>query len=327
MVLKLFKHYDAKSVEEAVSILGKYKEKAKIIAGGTDLLGALKNKIYPEYPEVLINIKTIPGLSYIKEEAGSLKIGALTSLTEVAESSLVRDKYSALAEAASRVASPQIRNMGTIGGNICQLIRCWYFRAPSIAEGPLKCLRKGGALCYAMAGDNRYHSIFGALEGCVSVNPSDIAPALVALNARIVTNKRTVDAEGFWAVKGPGSTVLDADEIVTEIQVPAPPAGTKSKFLKFALRKSIDFPIVNCASAVTSGGGVVKDARVCLNAVYPIPYRAKKAEDYLKGKSINESTAEEAGEKAVEGAIPLSKNKYKIQIAKTLVERTLLACV
>ena len=176
-------------------------------------------------------------------------------------------------------------------------------------------------MCYAMAGDNRYHSIFGAVKACVAVNPSDIAPALIALNASIVTTKQTIPAEKFWTVAIPGSTVLAADEIVTEIQVPTPAAGVKSAFIKFAIRKSIDFPVVNCAAAISS-----MDARICLNAVHNNPYRVTKAEDAIKGQPITDTLAETAGTAAVHGSMALAKNTYKIQIAKTLVKRTILAC-
>jgi xanthine dehydrogenase YagS FAD-binding subunit len=172
-----------------------------------------------------------------------------------------------------------------------------------------------------MAGENRFHSIFGAVKACVAVNPSDTAPALVALNASIKTNKRTIAAEEFWDVAIPGSTVLAADEIVTEIQIPAPASGVKSAFIKMALRTSIDFPIVNCAAAI--GGG---DARICLNAVYNKPYRATKAEDAIKGKTIDAANAEAAGTAAVSGAAALAYNKWKIQVAKGVVKKTILAC-
>jgi len=786
--MRAFKHIDASTIEEAASILAKYKGKAKIIAGGTDLLGIMKDNILPMYPEILVNIKTISGLEYIKEEDGVLKIGALAKLADIAENEIVRANYTALAEACSRVASPHIREMGTLPGNICQHPRCWYYRYP---DNFFYCLRKGGGMVWAMIGDNRYHSIFGsvsipganpctqncpinveipsylnrirsgdllgaaklllefnplasitgrvcphfceekcnrgkfdepisiksierflgdyALEnaakviqlpegevgksvaivgsgpaglsaayylrrfgydvtifermgepgglltygippfrlpkavvrrlikvfedllgvkfrvnvavgekidleelmkdfdavllasgawkeasmripgeelmmsgleflkeinmgirkapgkrvavigggnvavdvsrvllrlgaeptilyrrseaempalkeevetaknegvkfefltqpiearekdgkillkcirmklgppdetgrpkpipiegseftvefdavikaigerpdvsyipaefldekgrlkldastyrlgrnlfaggdlvtgpstvaaaiasgkgaafaidrylmgkerfkpregiwerfrkvnvayltkkarisaqelsvseriksldvedvlglnlpeveeeanrcfqcGCIASHPSDTAPALIVLNARVVTNKRVIPIEEFFEVGYMKTTVLDPDEIITEIQVPAPKPGTKSKFMKFALRKSIDFPIVNCASAIRSEGGVVEEARICLNAVCPIPYRAIKAEEYLKGKPIDESTAEEASKRVVEEANPLPMTKYKVHIAKALVKRTILAC-
>ena len=318
--MKAFSHENAKTLAEARTALAG--GKAEIIAGGTDLIGRLKDNILPDkmYPATLINIKTItPGLDFIKEEAGVLKIGAATRLADIADNAAVKQKYTALAQAALRVATPHVRDMATIGGNINQLHRCWYFRKP---ENRFDCIRKGGNQCFAMMGDNRYHSIFGPVNRCIAVHPSDTAPALIALNAKVVTNKRTIDAENFFDVKVPVSTVLDADEIVTEIQIPTPSAGAKSAFLKFAIRKSIDFPIVNCAVMV--GGGA---SRICLNAVAPKPYRATKAEAVISGKTINEANAEAAGAAAVADAKPLEATKYKVQIAKTLVKRALLATV
>jgi xanthine dehydrogenase YagS FAD-binding subunit len=315
---KKFAHVDAKSINEAASILRG--NKAALIAGGTDILGTMRFEILPHYPEVLVNLKSIPGLAYIREEGGMLKIGALTRLEDIAKNELVRSKYSALAEGAHRTATPHIREMGTLAGNMCQLPRCWYFRLP---DNRFNCIRKGGNACYAVMGENRYHSIFGAVKACVAVNPSDTAPALVALNAKVQTNKRLIEIEKFWDLSIPGTTTLATDEIVTEIQIPTPQKGFKSAFIKFAIRKSIDFPIVNCA--VLAGGG---QARICLNAVYNKPYRATAAEEAIKGKAIDEASAEAAGTAAVSTAkaLPGDRNKWKIPIAKTMVKRALLAC-
>ena len=323
--MKEFKHFNAYSIDEAVSLMGNYGDRACVIAGGTDLLGKMKDAILPSYPEALVNIKTIPGLSYIKEDGGMLKIGALTALSEIAHSDLVRSKASALAQAACRTASPHLRNMGTIAGNICQDIRCWYYRNQN---NRFSCLRKKGGRCYAIKGDNRYHSIFGGSVsgGCFAVHPSDTAPALVALDAKIVTSSRTIDVEKFFEVKPVKTTVLKADEIVTEIQIPEPAAGSCSAFLKFALRKSIDFPIVNCAVMLTHKDGKVSAARICLNAVHVIPYRAVQAEQVIIGKKIDETLAEEAGKATVSGAKPLEHNKYMVAVARTLVKRCILAC-
>ena len=174
-------------------------------------------------------------------------------------------------------------------------------------------------MCYAIAGDNRYHSIFGAVNGCIAVNPSNLAPVLIALGANIKTSKRTIGIEEFFGFIVPGGTVLDSDEIVTEIQIPE--FSGKSVFMKFAIRKSTNFPIVNCAAAISNG-----TARICLNAVYNRPYRTTSAEVEIAGKPISEANAEAAGEAVVSEAQALPANKYKVQIAKTLVKRAILAC-
>jgi len=316
---KKFAHVDAASIDEASLILRN--GKSALIAGGTDLLGCMRFEILPTHPETVVNLKTVPGLDYIKEEDGLLKIGAMTRLEDIAHSELVRARYAALSESAHRAATPHIRDMGTISGNICQLNRCWYFRNP---DNRFYCIRKGGRQCYAVMGDNRYHSIFGAVNSCLAVNPSDTAPALVALDAKIRTNRRLIPAENFWDAAIPGSTVLAVDEIVTAIEIPTPNDGIKSAFIKFAIRKSIDFPIANCAAAIGNG-----EARICLNAVYNKPLRAAKAEETIRGKAVTEEIADAAGAASVETAmiLPGERNKWKIQIARTMVKRAILAAL
>lgn len=313
-----FNHVNATTLAEIKTALAD--GKTTLIAGGTDLLGTLKDNILRTYPSTVINLKTVPNLDFIEEKKGLLKIGAATRLADIAADPTLQKKYTALAQAASRVATPHIRDMGTLGGNIAQLHRCWYFRKP---ENRFDCKRKGGSKCFAMAGDNRYHSIFGAVAGCIAVNPSDTAPALIALNAKVVTDSRTIAAEDFFDVRQPGNTVLGNDEIIKEIHIPEPSKNSKSAFIKFAFRKSIDFPIVNCAVMV--GGDA---PRISLNAVAPKPYRAIKAEAVLAGKSlkkITEKDAEAAGEAAVADAKPLPAARFKVQIAKTLVKRAILS--
>jgi xanthine dehydrogenase YagS FAD-binding subunit len=323
--MRQFKHIDARTVEEAVLALRRYGTRASIIAGGTDILGKMKDEILPQYPEALIDIKSIAGLDFLKEEGGKLRIGALTRLEDISREPLIRTKYTALAQAASRTASPHLRAMGTLGGNLCQDVRCWYYRNPN---NRFPCLRKGGGRCYAIEGDNRYHSIMGgSVEGgCYAVHPSDTAPALIALNAVAVTSKRTLNIEHLFQVDVAKTTGLDPDELITEIQVAEPPAGSKSAFLKFAIRKSIDFPIVNCAAMISVVSGKVKAARICLNAIAVNPYRAIRAEEALLKKKIDEKTAAAAGKAAVSEAKPMECNGYMVQIASILVKRAILAC-
>lgn len=324
--MKRFAHINARTVAEAVDALGRYGRRACVLAGGTDLLGKMKDEILPGYPEALVNIKTIPGLGAIREGDGELHIGALATLDDIARDQRIRSALPALADAARRAASPHLRAMGTLGGNLCQDIRCWYYRNPG---NRFPCLRKGGGRCYAIEGDNRYHSILGgSVEGgCYAVHPSDTAPALIALDAVAVTSRREIPLDEFFQVEVERTTVLDCDEILTGIRIPKPAAGSPSSFLKFAIRKSIDFPIVNCAAMVRTSGGVVQSARICLNAVYVRPYRAPLAEGLIIGKKIDEESAAAAGRAAVSAAVPMEHNAYMVPIARTLVKRALLACL
>jgi xanthine dehydrogenase YagS FAD-binding subunit len=309
--MRQFTHVDAASVADASKAAAN--STTMLIAGGTDLLGTLKDEILATYPLKIVNLKTIEGLDYIKEEGDLIKIGPLTSLATIADSELLQQRFTCLATAASRVSAPTQRQMGTIGGNICQMHRCWYFRTP---ENRFNCIRKGGDYCPATLGDSRYHSIFGAEQGCIAASPHDTAPALIALDATIVTTKSKYPAADFFAVNVTRSNVLSDGEVVTEIQIPN--KETKSAFLKFAERKAIDFPIVNCAVAQTADG-----IRVVCGGVYPTPLRFEAAEAEVAG-GINEASAKKAGDAAVANAKPFPKNTYKVEIARTLVKRTLL---
>jgi xanthine dehydrogenase YagS FAD-binding subunit len=300
--VKSFKHFTATSVDEVLSLLGEYKGKAKLIAGGTDLLGSLKDEILPDYPVALINIKAILGLHNIHDDAKGLMIGPSAKLTEIARSPVIRKKYPVLSEGAETVATPEIRNMATLGGNLCQDTRCWYYRYPHEMGGRILCYRKGSGPCHALKGDNRYHAIMGG-KACFAVCPSDMAIALTALDARL-------------KIAGP--------ELV-EIHVPPLPKGVKQTFIKFTLREPVDFAIVSVASVIMVQDGVCKDARIALGAVAPTPIRATDAEEALKGEVLNAKTVERAAGAAVSGAKPMSMNAYKIEITKELVKRAILS--
>ncbi len=324
--MKPFEHFNATTTQEAASLLKKYQGKARVIAGGTDLIGVLKDNLHATYPEAVINIKTIPGLDAIKADAKGLRIGALAKLADIASSPAVKSGYAAIAQAAGSAALPQIRNMGTAGGNLCQENRCLYYRYPHQLGGHLICLRKGGTLCYTLAGDNRYDSIFGAPKGCYAVALSDLAPALIALGATVTTSKKkAMPLESFYTDQ-PGN-VLAVDEILTEIDVPAPAPNTKSVYLKFRQRKSIDFAIVSAACSLTVEGGVCKDARIVLGGVAPLPWRSKAAEEAIKGKKVDTAAAEAAGKAAVAKADPRPMAKYKVTLAEVFVKRAILACI
>jgi xanthine dehydrogenase YagS FAD-binding subunit len=322
--MRSFTHINVHTIEEAHALLDKYKGKAVLNAGGTDLLGVLKDEILPDYPEVVINIKTISGLDSITVNERGLTIGSLVKLSDIASSPLIKERYPVLAEAAHSVATPQIRNAATIGGNLCQDVRCWYYRYPRHIGGPIQCLRKGSGPCLAVRGDNRYHAI---MEGkkCFAVCPSDTAVALEAMDATIHVvgpeGSRNIAINDFF---NPLSNALKPNEIVKEISVPALSSSTNQKYIKFTLRKPVDFAIVSVASVVAMENGVCTDARIALGAVAPGPVRAHTAEDMLKGKAISETSAVAAAELALSGAKPLSMNSYKIEITKSLIKRALL---
>ena len=327
--MKSFENIDVKSVREAVNLLQKFhqeKKSAAVVAGGSEYLQLMKDRVVT--PQYLINLKTIPGLNYIREDRSGFRIGALATLTEIEEHKGIQEKLLFLSEAAGEAASPQIRNSGTIGGNICQRPFCWYFRTANFT-----CLRKGGEICYAVAGDNRYHAILGGGPSYI-VHPSDLAPPLVALGARIKiagpAGEKTIPLEKFFVlpqVDYKRENILGPGEIVTEIQIPHPKPGSKGFYHKVRERQAWDHAIVSVSTVVESSGGTVRDTRVVLGGVAPIPWRAPKAEAFLRGKRVDENVAQKAGEIALDGARPMKDNIYKVGLAKSLIQRALVASV
>ncbi|HLN86028.1 MAG TPA: xanthine dehydrogenase family protein subunit M [Candidatus Limnocylindrales bacterium] len=327
--MKSFENIDVKSVKEAVNLLQKFQQQKKTVAvvgGGSEYLQLMKDHVVE--PDYLINLKTIPGLDYIKEERSAFRIGALAKLADIETHPEIQEKLLILSSAAGEAASPQIRNAGTIAGNLCQRPFCWYFRSANFT-----CLRKGGQVCYTVTGDSRFHAILGAGPSYI-VHPSDTAPALVALGAQIKiagpSGEKTIPLEKFFVLPSVDYTrenILTGSEIVTEIIVPAPKPGSKGFYYKVRERLAWDHAIVAVATIVESSGGAVRDARVVMGGVAPIPWRAGKAEEFLRGKAINEANAKRAGEIALEGAKPLKDNSYKIRIAQDLIQRGLLASV
>ncbi|MGZ3591852.1 MAG: FAD binding domain-containing protein, partial [Thermodesulfobacteriota bacterium] len=246
-------------------------------------------------------------------------------LSEIANSSVIKEKYKVLAQSADAVGSPQIRNVATLAGNLCQDVRCWYYRYPHHIGGRMICLRKGSGRCLALSGDNRYHAI---LEGkrCFAVCPSDTAVALTALDAKIriagMRKSRIVPVRNFFTTLG---NVLKPGEMITEIQVPRSSGKTKQTFLKSTLRKPIDFAIVSVASVLYLEDGICAEANIAIGAVAPVPIQAERAEQIIKGRAITPETAAKAAEAAVAGARPLSMNAYKVEMTKTLVKRAILS--
>ena len=328
--MKAFEWTNPGTVNEAVKMLqttssGDIDEAPRPIAGGQDLLTTMKD--YTSRPSRLVNLKNIKGMDRLALDAkGNLNIGALVTLNQLEESAVVKKNFPGLAEAASSVATPQIRNLGTVGGNLCQRPRCWYFRLEEVV-----CLKKGGSECYAAAGENKYHAIFGGGPSFI-VHPSDLAPMLVALGAQITivggSGKRTVALDKFFTLPAEGNVrrenVLNNDEIITEIQVPHSAAASRSTYLKFKERESLDFAITSVAAALELGSdGTVRDARIVLGGVAPVPWPVRDAATSLVGKKLTRETLAQVATAALKGAQPLEKNAYKIPLTQTLVRRAL----
>ena len=319
-----FSYVNATSIEQVPSLLGRSWDDAVVMAGGTDLVGEMKD--YAAVPKRVVNLKSIEGLDYIRQDDAGLRIGALTTLTDVLENSAVSQDLPVLHQAVSVIASPQIRNMATLAGNILQRPRCWYYRSEDFP-----CLKKGGARCYAVGGVNTYHAIFGSGPSYI-VHPSDAAPALMALGATVhVHGPRGGDEvlmDDFFTMPEMNirrENILRPNEIVTEISIPKPEANSRGMFLKVRERESIDFALVSLAAQMTVVNGTCERASLVLGGVAPIPWRAVEAEDYLRGRRITEARAESAAEAAVEDAAPMPHNGYKVEIAKNLVKQAVQA--
>jgi len=315
-MLPEFSVVQPKSLAEVVNRLAE--GPALVHGGGTDLLGCLHDGVF-EAP-VLVSLGKVPDLSGISEASdGGLRIGAMTTIAEIAEHGGIAENYGALSQAAGVVASPQLRNQGTIAGNLCQKPRCWYYR------GEFDCLRKGGEKCFAYEGENQYHCIFGG-DLCYIVHPSDTAPALAAHGAicRVTGSKvsRSIPIEKLHVPPSEDpqrETILEPDEIITEVLLPRPPADNRSSYRKVRARASWDFALAGVAMAVQFNGSIVTSARVFLSGAAPIPWRARGVEEAITGTGLDDDTIANAADAAVAGAEPLAKNGYKIPLFKGLI--------
>jgi len=308
---------------DAQHLLQQHGADAWIMAGGLDSFDWLKDRI--KRPKVLVDLSGIEEMRGIRATNGGIEIGALTTLTEIVNHPVIREQYSVLAEAAELIASPQIRNQGTIGGNVSQDTRCWYYRAG------WPCYRAGGNICYAdtPTGRNREHAILHA-ERCVAVNPSDSAPALIALDAKFVLRtpkgERAVDAEDYFI--GPDIDItrlhiLKPGDLLTTIRIPSTWAGARFYFEKVRDRNVWDFPLMNVASAMRVSGDTIEAVRLAVNGAAARPLRLKAVEDAVRGKAATAATGEMAGKLAVQGAVPLQFNAYKIPLMRNLVKRAI----
>ena len=322
-IMPAFELFQPASTEDALGLLDRYGSRAWVLAGGLDSFDWLKDRI--KRPEFVIDLSQVKELRGIKPLDGGIEIGAMTTLTEVVRDPLVREKFSILSEGAEAAASPQIRNQGTLGGNVSQDARCWYYR------GGWKCYRAGGNTCYAdtPTAINREHAIFDA-DRCVAVNPSDTAPALIALDAKMVIRsskgERVVDAENYFigpAIDITRMTVLQPGELLTAIRIPSTWAGAHFYFEKIRDRPVWDFPLVNIASAAIMTGEHIDQIRIAMNGLAAHPMRLTEVEAAVTGKDRNAATADMAGQLAVQGAVTLRYNGYKVPLTRNLVKRAI----
>jgi xanthine dehydrogenase YagS FAD-binding subunit len=323
-VMPVFELFQPTTVEDTVALLEQYDKDAWVLAGGLDTFDWFKDR--NKRRQVVVDLSGVEALRGVKKAAdGGLEIGATTTLTDVANDAAVKESFRLLSQAAALVASPQIRNQGTLGGNVSQDTRCWYYRSG------WTCYRAGGNICYAdtPTAINREHALFDA-NRCVAVNPSDTAPALIALDAQMVirssSGERVVNAQNYFI--GPSvditrMTVMRPGELLTAIRLPATWAGAEFYFEKIRERQVWDFPLVNIAAALKVSSGTIRESRVVVNAVAAHPMRLNAVEDAIAGKPRNEETAAMAGDLAVRGARPLAHNGYKIPLVKNLVKRAI----
>ncbi len=321
-MIPAFELFQPASVEDAMALKDQYGKDGWALAGGLDSLDWFKDRI--KRPEAVIDLSAIDALKGVRSTADGIEIGAMTTLTDVARHPEINEQFSLLATAAGQVATPQIRNQGTLGGNVSQDTRCWYYR------GGWPCYRAGGNVCYAATGVsmNREHCVFGASR-CVAVNPSDTAPALIALDAKMVIQnrkgERVVHAEDYFI--GPSidimrMTILGPGDLLTAIRLPNDWAGARYYFEKVSDRQAWDFALVSVASAMKVSGGTIQEARIAVNGVAPYPVRVDAAEAAVRGKPMNEDTAVLAGDVAIRRAQPLRHNDYKVPLMKNLVKRS-----
>jgi xanthine dehydrogenase YagS FAD-binding subunit len=320
--MKNFTYYRPASAEQAVGLLDARWGTSELLAGGTDLLDLQKE--YVAKPDKVVSLSAVKGLSAIEEAPGALTLGAGVKLAELAGHAVVMKEFPALSRAAGDIGGPQIRNMGTLGGNLCQRNRCWYFR-----DEHVNCLLKGGDKCFALDGENRYHAVFTKGHPCVIVNPSTLAPGLIALGASAAVlgpnGKRTITLDKFFNAPNTAADrehVLAANEIVLSVTVPR--EGRKNASYEVRHKQSYDWPLVQAAVSFKLDGNKATDVRIVLGHVAPTPLVAEAAAKAIEGQEVTEVSAQNAGVAAIDGAKPLSQNSYKLRLIAVAVKRALL---
>ena len=323
--MEAFEYAHPTTQHEAIGLLGSSWNDAAVLAGGTDLISLMKE--YVVTPKRVVNIKNVEGLKGIHSDAEGVRIGALVTMDELLDDATIRSEFPALTQAAGGISSPQIRSMGTVGGDLCQRPRCWYFR-----NGYGLLARDEGGKSLVPDGENRYHAILGNNGPAYFVSPSSLGPALIALEARLqlagLSSQREVRASDFFVIPksdGERENVLKPNEVLTHIFIPASSRGFRSATYEVRHKTALDWPLAAAAVAFKREGGKIREGRIVLGHVAPTPWQAREAEKELEGKSITETAAASVAEAALRGAKPLSQNGYKVQLAKVAVKRALLA--
>ena len=322
--MKNFEWTEPQTVEQALAWLAKANGKAVLMAGGTDLLTEIKEGVVE--PGLVIDLKSIPGLASIQRDEKGVQIGALTPVAVLAADAMIKRDYPGLSQAAASLATPQLRNVGTVGGNLCQRPRCWYYR-----DAQMVCRKKGGSQCFASKGRNKYHAVFGG-GICHIVYPSDLAPMIIALDGQVTISsprgERSVPLAEFYSLPSKNvrrENVLAPDELVREVRLPLAKKGSRSAYIKLKERETWDFALASAAVAGTVSGGGLGEAAIVLGGVAPIPWRMGRTEAALKGKKLSEAVVKEALRADLQVAKPLEENGYKLPLIEAAVSRALMS--
>lgn len=322
--MKNFKIAQPQSAEQVLALLSKGGENVSLIAGGTDLLTEIKEGVVE--PDLVVDLGAVKELAFIRKDKEGMHVGSMTTLADLASDQAIRTDYPGLHEAALSVATPQLRNVGTVGGNLCQRPRCWYYR-----DAKFVCRKKGGSRCFASRGRNKYHAIFGG-GICHIVYPSDLAPMLLALDAKVVIvsprGEKALPLSEFYALPSKNvrrENILNPNEFLREIRIPPAKTGNKSTYLKLKERGTWDFALASAAVKATVAGSGFSDVRIVLGGVAPIPWRLEKVEQIVMGRKLDEGLIKEAAGVALQEAKPLGENAYKVALVETLLVRSLLS--
>ena len=322
--MREFKIAEPRTVDELAALLAETQETTALMAGGTDLIDELKSGVATA--GLVVDLQKVAGLNGIAAEKDGFRIGAMTRVVELAEDAAVARNYPSLKQAALSLATPQLRNVGTVGGNLCQRPRCWYYRDPQVV-----CRKKGGHNCFAFQGRNKYHGIFGG-SGCFIVFPSDLAPALISLGAKATVGSskgdKTVPLEQFYAlpdINVSRENILEKGQFLKDVRVPAPKAGQKASYVKLKERGTWDFALVSAAVAGVVKDGVFSEIAVVMGGVAPVPWRLKKAEDVLRGKLVTDALVRQAAGAALQDASPLRENGFKADLVYAALKEAVLS--